>query len=86
MNSRSNPFFQASTLPYQAPPFDQIAEEDFLPALLAGIEEKRQEVQAIAQNPDPVHKARIWSQTGVLQLPLKKRKRKLCLWQLIKKS
>lgn len=51
MNVRQNPFFQVSTLPYQAPPFDQIQEEDFLPALQAGIEEKRKEVEAIAQNP-----------------------------------
>ena len=52
MNVRQNPFFQVSTLPWQAPPFDQIQEADFLPALLAGIEEKRKEVQAIAQNPE----------------------------------
>ncbi len=52
MNSRTNPFFTASTLPYQTPPFDQIQEEDFLPALQAGIEEKRREVAAIASNPD----------------------------------
>lgn len=52
MNVRQNPFFQVSTLPYQAPPFDQIQEEDFLPALQAGIEEKRKEVEAIAQNPE----------------------------------
>ena len=52
MNVRQNPFFQVSTLPWQAPPFDQIQEHDFLPALQAGIEEKRQEVQAIASNPD----------------------------------
>jgi len=52
MNSRANPFFTASTLPYQTPPFDQIQEEDFLPALEAGIEEKRREVAAIASNPD----------------------------------
>lgn len=48
MNARQNPFFSVSSLPYQAPPFDQIQETDFLPALQAGIEEKRQEVQAIA--------------------------------------
>lgn len=51
MNSRQNPLLQVSTLPYQAPPFDQIEEEDFLPALQAGIAEKRQEVQAIARHP-----------------------------------
>ncbi|QDY41946.1 peptidyl-dipeptidase Dcp [Candidatus Pantoea soli] len=53
MHSRVNPFFTVSPLPYQAPPFDQIGEEDYLPALEAGIEEKRQEVAAIARNPEP---------------------------------
>lgn len=53
MTSRANPFFTASTLPYQTPPFDLIQEEDFLPALEAGIEEKRQEVAAIANHPEP---------------------------------
>lgn len=48
MNARQNPFFSVSTLPYHAPPFDQIEEQDFLPALQAGIEEKRQEIEAIA--------------------------------------
>lgn len=48
MNARQNPFFSVSTLPYQAPPFDQIQQQDFLPALQAGIEEKRREVEAIA--------------------------------------
>lgn len=52
MNARQNPFFSASTLPYQAPPFDQIEEQDFLPALQAGIEEKRREVEAIATSSD----------------------------------
>ncbi|UIL50673.1 MULTISPECIES: peptidyl-dipeptidase Dcp [Pantoea] len=48
MNARQNPFFSVSPLPYQAPPFDQIQQQDFLPALQAGIEEKRREVEAIA--------------------------------------
>ncbi|WP_337021146.1 peptidyl-dipeptidase Dcp [Pantoea anthophila] len=50
MNARQNPFFSVSTLPYQAPPFDQIQEQDFLPALEAGIAEKRREIDAIAHN------------------------------------
>lgn len=53
MNARSNPFFTASSLPYQAPPFDNITDENYLPALLAGIEEKRLEVQAIANESAP---------------------------------
>jgi len=53
MTSRANPFFTVSPLPYQAPLFDHITEEDYLPALEAGIEEKRQEVTAIARNAEP---------------------------------
>ncbi|MCW1831168.1 peptidyl-dipeptidase Dcp [Pantoea ananatis] len=52
MNARQNPFFNVSSLPYHTPPFDQILETDFLPALQAGMEEKRQEVLAIATNPE----------------------------------
>jgi len=52
VNKHANPFFTPSTLPYQAPPFDQIDDEDFLPALQAGIEEKRREVAAIAADAD----------------------------------
>jgi len=53
MNARVNPFFTVSDLPYQAPPFNLIEEADFLPALEAGIEEKRREAIAIAQHPEP---------------------------------
>lgn len=52
MNSKQNPFLSPSTLPYQAPPFDHICEEDFLPALQAGIAAKRQEVARIAEASD----------------------------------
>ncbi|WP_210500868.1 peptidyl-dipeptidase Dcp [Pantoea ananatis] len=52
MNARQNPFFNVSSLPYHTTPFDQIQETDFLPALQAGMEEKRQEVLAIATNPE----------------------------------
>lgn len=52
MNARQNPFFNVSSLSYHTPPFDQIQETDFLPALQAGMEEKRQEVLAIATNPE----------------------------------
>jgi peptidyl-dipeptidase Dcp len=49
----SNPFYAASTLPYQAPPFDRIKETDYQPALEAGIAEHLKEVEAIANNPAP---------------------------------
>jgi len=35
------------------PPFDKAAPEDFKPALLAGIEQNRAEIAAIANNPEP---------------------------------
>ncbi len=46
-----NPFYAASTLPYQAPPFDRIKDTDYQPALEAGIAEHLKEVEAIANNP-----------------------------------
>ena len=48
-----NPFYAASTLPYQAPPFDKIKDTDFEPALEAGMAEQLKEVEAIANNPAP---------------------------------
>jgi len=49
----SNPFYAASTLPLQAPPFDKIKDSDYEPALEAGMAQQRNEVRAIAENPDP---------------------------------
>ncbi|MDR3749009.1 MAG: peptidyl-dipeptidase Dcp [Acidobacteriota bacterium] len=48
-----NPFYAASTLPYQAPPFDKIKDSDYLPAMEAGMEQELQEMRAIADNPAP---------------------------------
>src|SRR5690606_20051555 len=48
----SNPFFAVSTLPFQAPPFDQIRNEHFLPAFEKGMAEHLAEIEAIANNPD----------------------------------
>jgi len=47
----SNPFYAPSTLPFQAPPFDKIRDEDYQPAIEAGMAEELIEVQAIADNP-----------------------------------
>jgi peptidyl-dipeptidase Dcp len=47
----ANPFFAPSTLPFQAPPFDRIKDEDYQPAIEAGMAEESREVQAIADNP-----------------------------------
>src|SRR5215831_5604272 len=49
----SNPFYAASTLPLQAPPFDKIKDSDYQPALEAGMAQQREEVRTIAENPDP---------------------------------
>ncbi len=49
----SNPFYAASTLPFQAPPFDKIKDSDYQPAIDAGMAEQRKEIQAIADNPAP---------------------------------
>jgi peptidyl-dipeptidase Dcp len=46
-----NPFYAASTLPYQAPPFDKIKDTDYQPAFEAGMAEQRKEIDAIANNP-----------------------------------
>src|SRR5258705_13640007 len=49
----SNPFASASTLPYQAPPFDRIEDTHFLPAIEAGMAQQRAEIDRIANNPVP---------------------------------
>jgi len=49
----SNPFFTASTLPYQAPPFDKIKDSDYQPAIEEGMKQQLQEVEQIANNPEP---------------------------------
>jgi peptidyl-dipeptidase Dcp len=48
----ANPFFAPSTLPFQAPPFDKIKDEDFQPAIEAGMAQEEAEIEAIANNPD----------------------------------
>jgi peptidyl-dipeptidase Dcp len=47
----SNPFFAPSTLPFHAPPFDKIKDEDYQPAIEAGMAEELTEMQAIGDNP-----------------------------------
>ncbi len=49
----SNPFYAASTLPFQAPPFDKIKDRDYQPAIDAGMAEQRKEIQTIADNAAP---------------------------------
>jgi len=47
----ANPLMQASPLPLQFPPFDQIRNEHFLPALEAGMRDQLVEIAAIVANP-----------------------------------
>jgi len=48
-----NPFYRASTLPFQAPPFDKIKDSDYQPAIDAGMAQQLKEVDAIANDPAP---------------------------------
>ena len=48
-----NPLLTASTLPFQAPPFDKIKDADFMPAFEQGMTEHLAEIRKIAENPDP---------------------------------
>jgi len=47
----SNPFYAPSPLPFQAPQFNKIKDSDYQPAIEAGMEQQRDEVRAIADNP-----------------------------------
>ncbi len=47
----SNPFYSPSALPFEAPPFDRIKDEDYQPAIEAGMAQQQVEIQAIADNP-----------------------------------
>jgi peptidyl-dipeptidase Dcp len=48
----SNPFSSASTLPFQAPPFDKIKDGDYQPAIEEGMKQDLAEIEKIANNPD----------------------------------
>ncbi len=45
-----NPFYAPSKLPFQAPPFDKIKDEDYQPAIEAGMAEQQKEMKAIADD------------------------------------
>ncbi len=47
-----NPFLSAYDTPYEIPPFDKIEVGDYLPALEAGIEQQKAEIDSIVNNPD----------------------------------
>jgi len=47
----ANPFYKASTLPFEAPDFSKIKNADFQPAIEEGMKLQRAEVEKIANNP-----------------------------------
>ncbi|WP_066092995.1 peptidyl-dipeptidase Dcp [Xanthomonas massiliensis] len=49
----ANPLLAASTLPFQAPPFDKIQDSDYLPAFEEGMKQHLAEIRTIADNPEP---------------------------------
>jgi peptidyl-dipeptidase Dcp len=49
----SNPFYAPSSLPFHAPPFDKIKDQDYQPAIEAGMAQELSEMQTIADNPAP---------------------------------
>jgi peptidyl-dipeptidase Dcp len=51
--SRANPFFVPSALPFEAPPFDQIVDADYQPAIEEGMRQHLAEVSVIASDPAP---------------------------------
>jgi peptidyl-dipeptidase Dcp len=51
--TRQNPLLTPSPLPFGAPPFDKIRDEDFAPAFEAGMKAELAEIAAIADNPAP---------------------------------
>src|SRR5215211_2079579 len=49
---KDNPVAAESVLPYQYPPFDKIKDENFVPAIEAGMREQLKEDEAVAESPD----------------------------------
>ena len=50
---RANPFFTPSPLPFQAPPFNEIRDADYQPAIEAGMKEQLAQVDSIASQTVP---------------------------------
>jgi peptidyl-dipeptidase Dcp len=47
-----NPFFTPSTLPFEAPDFNTINDDHYMPAFVKGMEQQLVEIEAIATNPE----------------------------------
>ena len=51
-SGKDNPFFQAYTNEYDAPPFEQIKNEHYFPAFEEGIKQHQAEIDSITNNPE----------------------------------
>ncbi len=51
MSCHSNPFLTQWDTPYGIPPFDKIKTSDYIPAVQAGIEQQRKQIEAIISDP-----------------------------------
>jgi peptidyl-dipeptidase Dcp len=49
----NNPLMKASTLQFEAPPFDKLKDTDYQPAIEAGMARQLEEMKKIADNPEP---------------------------------
>ncbi|HKJ78121.1 MAG TPA: M3 family metallopeptidase [Prolixibacteraceae bacterium] len=50
VNDMNNPFFREWTTPFGVPPFDEISEEHYVPAIKEGIKRQEAEMNAIVEN------------------------------------
>lgn len=48
-----NPLLKEFKTPFGVPPFEEIKEEHFVPAIVVGIEIHKKEIESIAKNPEP---------------------------------
>src|SRR5436190_18220538 len=49
-DNTANPFLSESSLPFHAPPFDKIKDDDYAPAIETGMKDQLAEIDAIANN------------------------------------
>ena len=52
-DSAANPFYQPSHLPFGTPDFSKIKDSDYVPAMEKGMALQKQEIDKIANNPEP---------------------------------
>lgn len=49
---RVNPFVEPYNTPFDIPPFEEIQYDDYIPAIKAGIEQQKKQIDAIVNNPE----------------------------------